>query len=65
MPSYICCFLDQDQCIVGSSEIKAADLNHAIDKARSILRVRPHYQGVELWDDRKHVYPVVQAGFQG
>ena len=54
-------FLDQDQCIVGSSEIEAADLNHAIDKAQSILRARPHYQGVELWDGRKHAYPVVRA----
>jgi hypothetical protein len=57
MPSYLCCFLDQDQ----SSEIEAADLNHAIDKAQSILRARPHYQGAELWDDRKHAHPVVRA----
>jgi hypothetical protein len=62
MPSYLCCFLDQDQRTVGLSEtIEAADLSRAIDKAQAILEARPHYQGVELWDGGKRVYPAARA----
>ena len=58
MPTYLCCFVDQDQRIGGSSEIiDAADLSDAIVKAQAMLQARPHHQGVELWEGGKRVYP--------
>ena len=58
MHSYRCYFINHDAHHGGPAEIVDADnLSAAIDVALAMLRARPHYASIELWDGAKRVYP--------
>jgi hypothetical protein len=60
--TYLCCFLDRNQGLGAAEMIDANELSDAIDKALTMLQARPHYQGVELWEGGKRVYPRPRDG---
>jgi hypothetical protein len=57
MSDYRCYFLGDDDHIKAAEDIDADELGAAIDRARVMLKERPHHRAIELWDGTKRVYP--------
>jgi hypothetical protein len=48
---YRCCFLDANDTVDALEEIEASSLLGAIEQANAMLKERPRYEAVELWQD--------------
>jgi len=57
MHVYRCFFLNEDNHIKAAEIIEAEAIGEAIDRARAMLRERPRYGAVELWDGARRLYP--------
>jgi len=59
MPSYRCYFIDRNDRFGEPPEIIEADARfEAIGTALAMLRARPHYQAIEVWEGARRVYPL-------
>jgi hypothetical protein len=57
MHLYRCFFLNEDNCIKAAEIIEADAVGEAIDEALVMLRERPRYSAVEVWDGARKLYP--------
>jgi hypothetical protein len=56
--AYRCLFLGAHNQVVGAADdIEAATPGEAVNQALLLLKTRPWYRGVELWDRTQRVYP--------
>jgi hypothetical protein len=59
MPSYRCYFLAAGERLAGPPEIIECNVPaDAIRKAEAMLLIQPQYEGIEVWDGAKRVFPL-------
>jgi hypothetical protein len=61
MPTYRCYFLDREDHIGAAADIEAAALSEAVAKALGILKIRPQFDHIEIWQGAHRLYPEAAA----
>ena len=57
MPAYRCYFLDREDHIGAAADIEAAALSEALAEALGILKRRPQFDHIEIWQGTHRLYP--------
>ena len=57
MPSYRCYFIGRDDHIQAAENIDADDIGEAVERGLVMLKERPQYRSIELWEGAERVYP--------
>jgi len=57
MPTYRCYFLDREDHIGAAADIEAAALSETVTKALGMLKIRPQFDDIEIWQGTHRLYP--------
>jgi hypothetical protein len=57
MPTYRCYFLDRKDHIGAAADIEAAALSEAVATALAMLKLRPLFDDIEIWQGTHRLYP--------
>ena len=57
MHTYRCYFLDREEHFGAAVDIEAAALSEAVAKALGILKMRPQFDEIEIWQGTQRLYP--------
>ena len=57
MPTYRCYFLDRKDHIGAAADIEAAELSEAVATALAMLKLRPLFDDIEIWQGTHRLYP--------